>query len=192
MRRLLKPLWILLALVFLAEAWLWEHLKAVVGRLVAFIPWRELKMRLAAAIEHLPPAATLLVFLVPAILLFPIKLLGLWMLAHGHWFGAVATLGAAKIVGMGITAFVFDLTRPKLLQLAWFRWVYDHVVTWLAWAHGLIDPIKTEVRLWLRAHMAPVRRRLRQLSRLFGAQRAGGFSRRLWRIRARMRLTATR
>ena len=31
MRRLLRPLWILLALVFLFEAWLWERLKPVVG-----------------------------------------------------------------------------------------------------------------------------------------------------------------
>ena len=31
MRRLLKPLWILLALVFLFEAWLWEHLRPLVA-----------------------------------------------------------------------------------------------------------------------------------------------------------------
>ena len=121
MRRLLRPLWILLALVFLFEAWLWERLKPAVGWFVDKIPWDAFKARLAAGIERLPPLATLLVFLVPVVLLFPIKLIGLWLLARGIWFGAMATLGLAKVVSMGVTAFIFELTRPKLLQLGWFK-----------------------------------------------------------------------
>ena len=84
MRRLLRPLWILLALVFLFEAWLWERLKPVVGWFVDKIPWDAFKARLAAGIERLPPLATLLVFLVPVVLLFPIKLIGLWLLGARH------------------------------------------------------------------------------------------------------------
>ena len=121
MRRLLRPLWVLLALVFLVEAWLWERLAPIVGWIVERIAWRALRARLAAAIERLPPYPTLLVFLVPVVLLFPIKLIGLWLLAQGSWLGAMATLALAKVVSMGVTAFIFDLTRPKLLQLAWFR-----------------------------------------------------------------------
>ena len=117
MRRLLRPLWILLALVFLFEAWLWERLKPIVGWFVDWIPWDAFKAHVAAGIERLPPLATLLVFLVPVVLLLPIKFVGLWLLAHGLWFGAMATLGLAKVVSMGVTAFIFDLTRPKLLQL---------------------------------------------------------------------------
>src|SRR5207253_1971275 len=104
-RRLLKPLWILLALVFLIEAWLWEHLRPLVAAVVNVIAWDKLKARVAAAIEHLPPSATLLVFLIPVSLLLPLKLLGLWMLAHGSWLGTFVVLGLAKIVGMGVTAF---------------------------------------------------------------------------------------
>ncbi len=84
MRRLLRPLWILLALVFLFEAWLWERLKPIVGWFVGWIPWDAFKARLAAGIERLPPLATLLVFLVPVVLLLPIKLLGLWLLGARH------------------------------------------------------------------------------------------------------------
>src|SRR5262245_33345466 len=130
MRRLTRPLLILLALVFLFEAWLWDHLKPIVARLVSFVPWARLKAQLAAGIESLPPYPTLLVFLVPVVLLLPLKFLGLWMLAHGLWFGAVALLGLAKVISLGVTAFLFDLTRPKLLQLGWFRWLYEHVLAW--------------------------------------------------------------
>src|SRR5262249_30100286 len=137
-----------LALVFLFEAWLWSHLKPIVQWIVDLVPWRRLKEKLAAAIEALPPYATLLVFIVPVVLLFPIKLIGLWMLAHGHWFGALAVLGLAKVVSMGVTAFIFDLTRPKLLQLSWFRWFYEHMLVWLAKAHTLIDPVKQQIKDW--------------------------------------------
>src|SRR5262245_60681229 len=95
MSRLLKPLWVLLALVFVFEAWLWEHLRPLVAWVVERIAWERLKARTAAGIEHLPPYATLLVFLVPVILLFPLKLAGLWMLAHGSWLGAMAVLALA-------------------------------------------------------------------------------------------------
>jgi hypothetical protein len=175
LRRLLRPLLVLLALVFLFEAWLWEHLKPVVGWLVARIPWAAFKARVAAAIERLPPYATLLVFLVPVLLLLPLKFLGLWMLAHGSWLGAMATLALAKVISMGVTAFIFELTRPKLLQLPWFRWLYDHVMTGLTWAHNLIDPIKRRIKIWLR---------------LLSPRRAGRMLRLLRRIRRRMHAPA--
>jgi hypothetical protein len=150
MRRLLHPLLILLALVFLVEAWLWNHLAPVVAWIVARLPLRQIKAAVAAWIERLPPAATLVVFIVPVLLLLPFKLLGLWLLAHGHWLDAIALLALAKLVGLGVTAFIFDLTRPKLLQLAWFRRLYDLVMLWLAWSHELIDPIKLRIESALR------------------------------------------
>jgi hypothetical protein len=174
MRRLLKPVWILLALVFVFEAWLWEHLRPLVAWVVDRIKWEKLKARVAAAIEHLPPYPTLLVFLVPVILLFPLKLLGLWMLAHGSWLGAMAVLAGAKVISMGVTAFIFEVTRPKLLQLPWFRWFYEHMLVWLARAHALIDPIK-----------ARIRRALRRWRWLMKPGRPGRFFRRLARLRRR-------
>ena len=186
MRRLLKPLWILLALVFLFEAWLWSHLAPIVAWIVDRLAWKELKQRVAAGIEHLPPYPTLLVFLVPVILLLPLKFLGFWMLAHGSWLGAMMTLALAKVVSMGATAFIFDVTRPKLLQLRWFRWLYERVLVGLAWAHWLVDPIKEEVRAFLREYLAPIRRRLASLFWLMRPKRAGRFLRRLARLRRRM------
>jgi hypothetical protein len=185
MRRLLKPLWVLLALVFLFEAWLWSHLAPVVRRVVDLVPWRRLKQKLADFIESLPPYATLLVFLVPVVLLFPLKLLGVWMLAHGSWLGAMAVLALAKVVSMGVTAFIFDMTRPKLLQLAWFRWFYEHMLVWLAKAHALIDPIKLRLRAAAARALEPVRRVMRRLFWLMKPGRPGRFFRRLARLRRR-------
>jgi hypothetical protein len=182
MRRWLKPLWILLALVFLFEAWLWSHLKPVVRWIVDLVPWRRLKERLAAAIEALPPYATLLVFLIPIVLLFPLKLLGLWMLAHGSWLGATAVLAFAKMISVGVTAFIFDLTRPKLLTLPWFRWFYERMLVWLARAHALIDPVKDQIKQWL----SGMRQRARTWLASVLPQESGGFFRYLARLRRLM------
>lgn len=185
MRRVLRPFLVLLALIFLVEAWLWEHLRPLVAWVVERIAWDRLKARAAAWIEHLPPYATLLVFLVPVILLFPLKLVGLWMLAHGSWLGAMAVLGLAKVASMGVTAFIFDITRPKLLQLAWFRWLYDHMLTWLARAHALIDPIRLRLRAAAARAFEPVRRAGRRLFWLMKPGRPGRFFRRIARLRRR-------
>ena len=171
MRRLTRPLLILLAIVFLIEAWLWRHLEPVVERIVALIPLRAVKARLAGFIRAMPPPAALVVFIVPVVLLFPLKLAGLWLLAHKHWIAAGLVIVFAKLVGLAVTAFVFEVTRPKLLQMAWFRWLYERVLMGLDWAHRLTDP---------------VRHRIRRLLRIFRPQRAGRALRLLWRIRRRV------
>src|SRR5258708_23713984 len=132
MRRLLRPLLILPAVVFLLEAWLWTHLAPIVGWIVARIPLRAIKAAVAAWIERLPPSATLVVFVVPIVVLLPFKFLGLWLLAHGHWLDALALLALAKMAGLGVTPFIFDITRPKLFQLALFRSLSETLTPWLA------------------------------------------------------------
>jgi hypothetical protein len=87
---------------------------------------------------------------------------------------------------MGVTAFIFELTRPKLLQLWWFKWIYEHVLVWLAKAHALVDPIKAEVKAWFARTIAPIRRRMRRWFWLMKPGRSGKFFRRLSRIRRRM------
>ncbi len=145
-RRWLRPLWICLALVFVFEAWLWEKLEPVVERIVALIPLERFKAWLREHIAQLSPALTLIVFAIPAIVLFPLKLLGLWLIASKHYVLAGAVIVFAKLVGVGITAFIFDATKPKLLQMAWFRWAYEKVLAGLAWAHRLADPYVKVVR----------------------------------------------
>src|ERR1700757_4425680 len=142
LRRLLQPFWILLAIVFLIEAWLWDHLEPIVARAVAAIPLHTFKQWLAERVDQLSPAMTLIVFIVPGIPLFPLKLAGFWLLTHEHWMSAVFTILFAKFLGVGVTAFVFDVTRPKLLEMGWFGKLYEFVLTLRAKAHELVDPIK--------------------------------------------------
>jgi hypothetical protein len=150
LRRLLQPFWVLLAIIFLIEAWLWEHLEPVVEKIVAWIPLRQFKQWLADRVDALSPAMTLIVFAVPVIPLFPLKLVGLWLLAHEYWLTAVSVLVFAKFAGVGITAFIFDVTREKLLEMHWFEKIYEFILMIRAKAKALVEPIKLRIRDILR------------------------------------------
>ena len=169
-RYLLRPLWVLLAVLFLIEAWLWDHLRPLVARLVALVPLDGLKRGIARLVASLPSWAVLFVFAIPLIAMLPLKFLEVYFLAKRNWLGAALVILFVKLVGLGITAFIFELTRDKLMQMAWFRRVY----AWFIWA-----------RDWAHAQTAPIRQRIRQLVWLMKPQRAGTFLRRLMRLRRR-------
>ena len=86
----------------------------------------------------------------PVIPLFPLKLVGFWLLAHEYWLSAIFTIIFAKFLGVGVAAFVFDVTRPKLLEMGWFEKLYEFVMALRAKAHALVDPIKLRIREVLR------------------------------------------
>jgi hypothetical protein len=182
MRRWLKPLWILLALVFLFEAWLWKHLTAFAHAVIDYLPWRAFKERFAKFVDGLSPYATLPVFILPFILLLPLKFIQVYLIVHHRWFSAIAVLVLAKLLGLGITAFIFEVTKPKLMQLGWFRWLYELMLVWLAKAHALIDPIKNQVKAWL----AENRRRVLAWLLPADSGRSNWFLRRLAALRRRM------
>jgi len=146
MRRLLQPIWILLAIIFLIEAWLWDHLEPIVAWFVALIPLHTFKQWLAERVDTLSPAMTLIVFIVPVIPLFPLKLVGLWLLAHEYWMSAILTIIFAKFLGVGVAAFIFDVTKDKLLEMDWFETLYEFVLELRAKATALVEPIKSRIR----------------------------------------------
>jgi hypothetical protein len=152
LRRLLQPIWVLLAVIFLIEAWLWDHLEPIVAWVVAKLPLQAFKTWLADRVDTLSPAMTLIVFAVPVIPLFPLKLIGFYLLTHQYWLSAVFTILFAKLVGVGITAFVFDVTRPKLLEMGWFERLYEFVMGLRAKAVALVDPIKQRILEILRGN----------------------------------------
>jgi hypothetical protein len=145
LRRLLQPLWVLLAVIFLIEAWLWDHLEPIVAWVVARIPLQAFKHWLAERVDTLSPAMTLIVFVVPVIPLFPLKIVGVWLLMHEYWFSAVFTILFAKLLGVGVTAFVFDVTRPKLLEMGWFEKLYEFILALRAKAKVLVEPVKQRI-----------------------------------------------
>src|SRR6202012_5248310 len=152
MRRLLQPIWVFLAIIFLIEAWLWDHLEPIVAAVVAWLPLRAFKEWLSDRVDSLSPAMTLIVFIVPIVPLFPLKVAGFWLLTHEYWVPAILTIIFAKFLGVGVAAFVFDVTRPKLLEMAWFERLYEFVMALRARALALVEPIKVRILDMLRGN----------------------------------------
>ena len=64
--------------------------------------------------------------------------------------GAGMVIVFGKLVGVGVTAFIFDVTRTKLLQMAWFKKTYEFIMAMRAKAAALVQPIKLRIREILR------------------------------------------
>jgi hypothetical protein len=150
MRKVLRPVLIFLAIVFLFEAWLWDKLEPIVARIVGIIPWGRLKIVFVRWVDELPPAATLLLFLLPQAVIIPIKVVEFWFFFNGMWLQGLAMLILSKLVFIGTAAFVFDVTRDKLLQLDWFRGLYNFVIWLRDRANALVKPIMQRIRRHLR------------------------------------------
>jgi hypothetical protein len=167
LRRMLRPLWVLLAVGFLIEAWFWDHLEPVVAWVVARIPLHELKARLALRLQRLTPPLALTVFLVPLVPLYPLKLFALWLIANQYWLSGLLIFALAQVVGLGVIAFIFDVTKPKLMQMAWFAKTYAFIVGLKAKAREIVAPIMAQIRAALpSAGSGWTARLLRQAQRL--------------------------
>ena len=191
MKRLARPFWLALALIFLFEAWLWDVLQPIVGRIVNVIPWGKIKPAFVRMVERLSPQATLVVFAIPFVVLLPVKVLEFWLLAHRLWVAAIIVLVSAKLIGLGLTAFIFEATKDKLLQMAWFRRLYEFFMWARGWAHEKIEPVKRQLREWSHETIDPIVRRLRRWRRLLQPRRARRLLQRVMRIRRRMRAAAS-
>ena len=124
-----------LALLILFEEWGWEPLQRGMVRLGHALGLQGLEAR----IRTLPPYAALAVFLVPSLLLLPVKLLALWLIAHGHAVEGMLVIVAAKIAGTALVARLFTLTRDALLRLAWFAYVYGR---WTGFKEAMLERVR--------------------------------------------------
>jgi hypothetical protein len=103
-------------------------------------------------------------------------------IAHGHFMRGLFTFVVLKLVGVALIAFVFDLTREKLLAIDWFARFYGWVIEWRDMARAFIEPYKTVVQ----TQVAEVKARLEDLQRSLNLSAGkGGLIETMARIRAR-------
>lgn len=180
-----RVLGVVLALVVLFEEWGWRPLADLLGQLRRL----QLIARLENRIQVLPPYAALLVFALPSVCLFPLKLFGLYLIAHGQKLAAIALIGFAKVAGTAIVARLFLLTQPQLMRIGWFARLYNLIMPWKervfaqiraswAWRYGrmLKGKVKQALRrFWTQWRPAVVQRlaAARAVLRLWGRRWLG-------------------
>ena len=171
MRKLLKrllaaPFVFIAAIVVLFEEWLWDDLQ----RIAAAIGHLPLLRQAELLIAGLPPYAALAMFGAPSLLLIPVKLAALYFIAHGHAMLGLMVAIAAKIAGTALVARIFVLTRPKLLRIDWFAWLYARFLAFKTRIHEAIKSTSLykaahRLRLRMRAALAEFARKRRTLWR---------------------------
>jgi hypothetical protein len=106
---------------------------------------------------------------VPSVILIPAKLLGVYLLATGHFITAGAIIVAAKLASTALIARIFLLTKPALMQIPWFAYAYGVFVPWQEalfariraswpWRYGRI--LKWRVKNYMRAAWLAMRPRI--------------------------------
>lgn len=131
-----------LALAFLAAAWVWDALAAVVGQLARIIPWRRLKSALTAFIDWLPAPLALLVFLVPFLIVEPMLVVATIAIAMGYVFWGCIAWIILKAVAIGVIPAIFELTKHRLMTMPWFVRAFDKVMAFHAYADRIVAPYK--------------------------------------------------
>lgn len=135
MRWIAKFFVAVLALLLVLEEWLWDALKAQLHRL-SQLP---LVHRAEGWLRSLPPWASVLIMLLPALVLLPFKVLGLWALAHRHPLLGVGIVLLAKLTGTALAAYLFDLVRDNARKIGWFDMLYCAIRRLLARAHAWLE-----------------------------------------------------
>jgi hypothetical protein len=133
------PLVYLAAVVLLVEEWCWDAGMRVARALARWPALAALEVR----VRLLPPYGALCAFVLPGLLLLPVKVLALLAIAHGHALSGIATIVVAKVGGAAIVARLYVLTLPTLLAVGWF-----------ARCHGWFMAAKTRCFDYLRASRA--------------------------------------
>lgn len=170
-RILLTPLVWVAAAIFLFEELLWDWSAVLMARfgVVHFV------RAIEQCIASLSPGWALVAFLLPSLTIVPAKLIGLHLLAGGHWLLGTGIIGAAKLIGMALFSRIFNLTRPTLMRIPWFARLYAKVMVYRNRIHDYLDGWEAYQQ---------VRKRLRMLRFLFkGRGRALRFLRLVRRMR---------
>jgi hypothetical protein len=123
-RRLLGALWpvlrgcllALFALLIFVEEWGWRPLTALAARIARWPPIAGLE----ALIRRAPPRVALMLFLVPAVALVPVKLAALWLIQQGRATLGITVVVVAKVVGTAFVGRLFILVETQLMEFAWF------------------------------------------------------------------------
>lgn len=160
LKRLLTPPFIILAAFVL---WFWEWLWEPLERFMAMIGWWPILRWVEGWIARTPRYVALACFVIPGAVLLPFKLLGLYFIAHDAALLGIGTFLAAKVVGTALVARIFSLTKPQLMEIAWFARAYAAVARFRTYVFATLH--RHPVYQHTRASLVALRQQLKGVRR---------------------------
>ena len=134
MSRIFKPfVFLIAAIYFLVDAVFFTLFKPVIRRLAESWAFESLR----AWIVSLPPYPTLALFIVPVILLEPVKPIAAYLTATGHVVGGLMILIVGELLKLLFIERLFNVSRDKLMSIPVFAWCYDKFCQGQDWVVAL-------------------------------------------------------
>ncbi len=143
--RLKQLLCIILAVAFIIESWLWVHVRGWLRGLNRFLGLDVFDLWLRKWAETHSPYAALCLFLIPAGLILPVKIIALALIAKGRFVIGLFSVLLAKILALGAASYLFDLLRNKLLEISWFKYCYVLALRIRLWSRRLLAPLRYQI-----------------------------------------------
>jgi hypothetical protein len=172
-RRVLTPVVVVAAILyFLIDAlflWIVRPIARWIGRL-------QLLEGVRSWIRSLGPYSMLALFLVPLIILEPVKPVGLYLLGTGHFVPGMLVLVIGELLKLTLVERLFHLGKDKLMSIVAFAWAYGWVMRWLGYLQSL-PAWQSVLRLYL-----AIKARARRVGRAVAAlsRRVADGARRRW------------
>jgi hypothetical protein len=134
LNRIFKPfVFLIAAIYFLVDAIFFTLFKPVIRRLAE--GWAFESVR--AWIVSLRPYPTLALFIVPVILLEPVKPVAAYLMATGHIAGGLMILIVAELLKLLFIERLFKVSRDRLMSIPVFAWCYDKFCQGQDWVVAL-------------------------------------------------------
>jgi hypothetical protein len=130
--RVLSPVAAVAAvLYFLIDAVFLSAVRRIIGPLARALSGLRIFNALAAWLASLGPYPTLVLFLVPVIILEPVKPVGAYLIATGHLVSGISLIAVGEVLKIVLVERLFHLSRDKLMTIPAFARVYNWAEAWL-------------------------------------------------------------
>jgi hypothetical protein len=118
-------------LYFLIDAVFLSAVRTIIRPLARALSRLRVFNAMAAWLASLGPYPTLVLFLVPVIILEPVKPVGAYLIATGHLGSGVALIAIGEVLKLVLVERLFHFSRDKLMTIPAFARVYNWAEAWL-------------------------------------------------------------
>jgi hypothetical protein len=134
LKRILKGVVLIVAVLYFLIDVVFLSIVKFIFRHFANIP---LVIRVSAWIASLGPYPTLALFLIPLIILEPVKPVSAYLIATGHTAYGMVVFVVGEVLKITIVERMFHMSRDKLMSIPAFAWAYNLIMPWLDYLRAL-------------------------------------------------------
>jgi hypothetical protein len=170
-RWLARILYFIAVVVLAFEEWIWNHASALLRRIGNLLPFRWIE----GWVRRRTPPQALSLFVLPILVVLPLKGVALGAIGHGHMALGIAVLSLDKVIGTAVFARLWQITEPAITTYGWVRAGRDaflrlrqRLYDWLheqpayRSAHALLERLRREEGGILQRLRAELRRQRRE------------------------------